>query len=140
MKNTRFICYGSSLKNLKMSIKYEVIGLRKPMNISGEDLLYLVCKLDNVWNICGKACIGEITDENPFDEPEKYYTYKMNNITLCEPFAISELCSKHCGQYWGLMFQRPGLIKNEELLAEFENKFATVDEQKFKKCIAKYEA
>lgn len=133
MEKSRLVCYGDSMSNLKMSVRYRVVGLRRPMVIDAEDVLYLVCKTNGIWTVYGRANIGDATLDNPFDEPEKYYTYVLDNIVACKPFGINEICKKQLGQYWGLYLQKPIELKNSELVKSIENSFVPISFEEFMK-------
>lgn len=107
----RFICFGDSIENLRLSCEYNVIGVPKRVNFQENEEVYMVVKVKNIWYVCNKANVQRETDMNPYEE---YYTYAIDNIVACKPFGINMKCREYLGIYWGMIFQRPRIISNED--------------------------
>ena len=123
MTAIKFICYGSSVDNLKSTFEFNIIGTpKKTFFVEGEQV-YLVLKRDKEWNVCGRANVKEETDLNPFEIPKGLYTYLVTNVEACIPFQINEKCRDLLGPHWGLNFQTPRAIENEEFSNFIENNF-----------------
>lgn len=114
-----------------MAIKYNVIGVSRSTKFKENEQIYFVLKINNVWNVCGRANTSIETDINPFERPERYYTYLVNDIETCVPYPINDLCRDTFGTYWGLKFQRPAIIDDEKFVSEIEKQFHIIDKDSF---------
>ena len=131
----KFIFCGESTYNLKMAIDYNVIGVGRGARMHPEEKAVFVVKKDGEWNVCSTAVLGEPTDSNPFDFPERYYTHNVTDIKTCRPFAINDLCRDKYGKYWGLKFQHPVNIEDEDFVKEIESRIKYVDKAELYKCL-----
>lgn len=121
MENSvKFICYGESVENLKISIEFNVIGIPNRSHFEENEDVYLAVKVKGLWVVCGKASILYETEINPF---EKYYTYSIGRLITCKPFAINAMSKQILGSYWGLIFQRPKRVTNKEFSEYIQNNF-----------------
>ena len=126
----RLIPFGESVTNLELCVKYNVIGLTKRTNISEGERLYFTVKRGSKWRVCGRAKFLAETEDNPFDNPGRYYTYSVKDIEACTPFEINTVLKDQLGAYWGLVFQSPRIIENESIQKYIEENFKTVDYSK----------
>ena len=129
MSNIRVLCYGDSIDNLKDTFEYHIIGVPKRTNFSQEDVIYIALKIQSYWYICGKTTIIAETDLNPFIGRGNYYTYSTSECIACYPIKINDKSREILGQYWGLIFQNPRVIKDEEYKDFVESSFMPCTEE-----------
>ncbi len=119
----RLVCFGNSTENLQLSIKYKVIGVKRKQNFNQDELVYLVKKDADDWNVYARAFVDSNTDIYPFKDGSAYYTYSVKNLITCSPYRINELCKEHLGPYWGLKLQQPSIIEEQKFIADMDSKF-----------------
>lgn len=131
MEKIRLACFGESKNNLEMSIKYGILGFTRNYAFNEGDLFYYAIKIKSVWHVCGRGRIVSSTDLNPFDDPGKHCcTFLVNSVEMCIPFPINDYCRELCGQYWGLVFQKPTLISDAGFIEKIEKSFKIIDTKK----------
>lgn len=126
----RFIPFGESKENLAICLKYHTIGIRRKTNIDKDEILYLTLKKNGVWYVCGKAKYLDETEDAPFENPERYYTYSVTDLVVCEPYGVSEVLRDNLGNYWGLIFQSPRVIENSIVEGYIEQNFIKTSNEK----------
>ena len=132
----RLVPFGESEKNLATCMKYSIIGIRKKTKIEKGELLYLTIKKNKTWYLCGKAVFDAETEVAPFDNPERYYTYTVKDIVTCKPYEIGSVLRENLGQYWGLVFQTPRIIKNETVENYIEKGFVETKSDEMLKMVS----
>lgn len=126
----RLIPFGDSVENLELCVKYNVIGLPRRTTITEGDQLYFSVKKSGKWYICGRAKYLTETEDNPFENPGRYYTYSVKEVESCRPFEINAILKEQLGAYWGLVFQSPKKIKNKAVERYIEEGFNVIDKSK----------
>ena len=129
MNAIKFICYGSSVDNLRATFVFSIIGTPKKTSFKEGERVYFVLKRDKAWYVCGRGNVKEETDLNPFENPNGFYTFLVTDIEACIPFTINQKCQEILGQYWGLIFQTPRAIENKEFSHFIESSFHPVDSE-----------
>lgn len=123
MENFYFICY-KSLFNLEMTLKHKVIGFGRTATIPKDMRVVMLYRKDKEWYVVGDCYFGEKTEDNPFEEPEKYpITYSIKDVRTCKPVPINAVLRKQAGQYWGLLLQHSMEIKDPIILDYVNNNF-----------------
>lgn len=123
MTDFKFICFGSSVENLRTAIEFNIIGVTKRHPFIKGESLYFAIKAGNEWKVCGRAKAGEETDLNPFNNPGRYYTYTITEFEACKPFTIKAKSQEVLGPYWALNFQTPRKINNPIYIEFIEGNF-----------------
>ncbi len=120
------ICYGTSEKNVKLSFDTNIIGAGSYAKVPEGQLIYLVYKCDGEWTVVGRGIVGRISDDNPFEKPNKYRTYVVTKLKKCRPFSIKEICRQSLGEYYGLVLRTPQPIKSKEFINYLDDNFIEV--------------
>ncbi len=117
------ICFGSSEKNLEAAINYKVIGVNQKRLFDKNIKAYLLIKRDGEWTVIARANIVGEGAVNPFEKPNKYRIYSIENVENTNPFAISDLLREEFGNTYGLTLRAPNLISAERFIRELEKRF-----------------
>ena len=123
----KFICFGSSIENLRNALEFNIIGLTKRHSFAKGEELYFTIKTNGEWKVCGRAKAGEETDLNPFINAGNYYTYTITEFEACEPYEIRRRSQDILGPYWALNFQTPRIINNDEYAQFIIGNFIVTD-------------
>ena len=117
------ICYGTSEKNINISFETNIIGAGSFAKVPEGQLIYLVYKHEGEWTVVGRAVVDKTADDNPFEKPNRYRTYRITNLERCKPFSIKDICRKSLGEYYGLVLRTPQPIKAQEFIAYLDKNF-----------------
>lgn len=120
------ICFGDSEKNLNIAVKNQVIGIKRHMQFDEDGELYLIIKRSNEWTVVGKARVIGETDKNPFDKPNNYVTFGIDNIEMCKPYAINTILREELGNSFGLMLRAPGAISSQKFIERIHSLFCAI--------------
>ena len=123
MDSIFLICYGESEEHVKISFDNKLIGANNTVNIPEGQLIYLLIKRNGIWNVVGRGNIDSISGDNPFKQPNRFKTYKISNLTACQPFAISEICKKELGNNYGLVLRTPRKISAKGFIKYLDEHF-----------------
>ena len=104
------ICYGESEKNLETSLSSEIIGVRQKHTFDKNSYAYMLIKRSGEWTVVARANIADKANNNPFEKPNKFVTYKIENLERCKPFGITGLLKESFGSSYGLTIRTPNLI------------------------------
>lgn len=133
MDYIRLLCCGNSIENARCCLTKAVIGTAIKVNFAKDELVFIVVKYENDWNIIGAGYIDEPTNDNPFNPREKYkYVYKLTKVSFCKPFGITEETKMQLGERWGLLFQSPKKIYADEYISWIKSKYEKVDYNNWK--------
>ena len=117
------ICFGDSEKNMEIALSKKVIGVNQKRKFDYDNKAYLLIKRDKEWTVVARANISDAIAENPFEKPNKYLVYGIEQIEKCEPYGISSLLKDEFGATYGLTLRAPNLITAESFIRNLENGF-----------------
>ena len=117
------ICFGESEKNLEVALSNNIIGVKQKHSFDKNNYAYLLIKRNNVWTVVARANITDTTSENPFEKPNNYLTYKIENVSICKPYGITELLKESFGYTYGLSLRAPSLITAERFIKDLDKGF-----------------
>ncbi len=120
------ICYGDSEKNVKLSFDTKIIGAGSYAKVPEGQLIYLVYKRNGEWTAVGRAVVDKLSDDNPFDKPNRYRAYSVKDLEKCKPFSIRGICRKELGEYYGLVLRTPQPIKSEAFIDYLNENFVKI--------------
>jgi hypothetical protein len=121
MEPIYLICYGNSEENVKKSFDKGIIGASNFKRIPIGQLIYLIVKRDGEWVVVGRGHISDATTDNPFEKPNRFSTYKVNDLIKCAPFSISSICKSELGDRYGLVLRSPQPITAEKFVKYLED-------------------
>lgn len=125
MENIRILHCSDSIENYYICLNEKVVGFAQGFKNGGTgDLVYIVVRIDGV-SFCGaKGRLGELTDNKPWTDYERYtQCFKLKDIEFCKPFDISVL-REIGGKSWGLKYvQASKSIKDEKAIEILNNNF-----------------
>ncbi len=114
------ICFGDSEKNLEIALDKKVIGVKLRHSFDEKSLAYMLIKRNGEWTVVARANITGSSDKNPFEKPNKYITYQIDNVEKCQPYGVTELLKKSFGNTYGLTLRSPGLITAEQFVKDMD--------------------
>ncbi len=117
------ICFGDSEKNLEIALKANVIGITQNAFFDEKASAYMVIKRQDQWVVVARASVGRETNLNPFAMPNKFRTFEISNVELCDPFSISDILRSELGAMYGLVLRSPKLITAPGLVSEVADRF-----------------
>ncbi len=103
-----------------------MIGIHQNIVFDEKENAYMLIKRENQWTIVARANITGKSLKNPFDEPNKYKTYRIDNISKCKPYSISDILKSVLGSMYGLALRSPKRITAPNLVSRIENAFVEV--------------
>lgn len=123
MESIFLICYGNSEENVNITFSKKIIGASNGAKLAEQQLIYLIVKRDGKWTVVGKGNISSETEDNPFPKPNRFKTYKVDNLIECKPFAISDICRKELGDSYGLVLRSPRPISVKGFIEFLDKNF-----------------
>lgn len=118
------ICFGNSEKNLDLALSHKVIGVKQKHNFEKSNFAYLLIKRNGEWTVVARANITGVSEDNPFEKPNKYITYSIDNVVECRPYSATSLLKESFGSTYGLTLRTPNLITAEQFIKDLDKSFS----------------